>query len=190
MIAQIEHEKKLKKYTTRAIEDAGLKIDVDPKLRNDDYIAIKVDDYYNGLKLGGETPKSVDFIVSVDCECNSYVLYVLELKNTKRVSFQTKEIHEKFETAFEDFMKVRFCHIFQNDSYKYKDVKLYIVSTAYIEAARFGDYANFKMRMTQMNQRDTANRDRQMSDRLYRFRGQIYRIQRECPPNPLIQRIL
>jgi hypothetical protein len=190
MIAQIEQEKKLKQYTTRKIEDAGLKIEVDPTLKNEDYIAIKVDDFYNGLKLGGETPKSVDFIVSVDCQCNAYVLYVLELKNTERVSFSTKDIHEKFDTTFEDFMKVKFCHIFQNDAYKYKDVKLFIVSKAYMEAAQYGSYEKFKKTMMRMNRRDTANRDMQMSDKLYRFRGGIYRIQRECPPNPLIRRIL
>jgi hypothetical protein len=110
--------------------------------------------------------------------------------NTKHASFLTKDIHAKFDTAIEYFMKVRFHHIFENDSYKYKDVKLYVVSKAYVEATRFGSYDAFKMKMMQMNQRDTANRDRQMSDKLYRFRGGIYRIQREYPPNPLIQRIL
>jgi hypothetical protein len=190
MIAQIEQEKSLKQCTTRKIEDEGLEIAVDSTLKDEDYIAIKVDDYYNSLKMGGETPKSVDFIVSVDCQCSAYVLYVLELKNTERASFQTKDIHEKFNTAFEDFMKKRFHHIFENDAYKYKDVKLFVVSTAYMEAAQYGNYENYKKMMERINKRDTANRDRQMSDKLYRFRGGVYRIQRECPPNPLIQRIL
>jgi predicted small secreted protein len=189
MIKQIEKEKCLRNYITRKISDAGLEVGVDDTLTESDYIAVKVDDYYNGLKLEGETPKSVDFIVSVDCQCSAYVLYVLELKNTKSASFTTKSIQEKFETAFEDFMKIKFEHIYLNPAYKYKDIQLYVVSKAYIDAAKYGNYENFKKIMGRCN-RDTANRDMELSDKPYFFRKKAYRIKREFPPNPIIRRVL
>ena len=79
MIQMIETEMKLKKYLHRNIEDAEVRIDTDSKLLPSEYVGIKVDDYYRGQhqKI---TPKAVDFIVSVDCSCGWYVLYILELK--------------------------------------------------------------------------------------------------------------
>lgn len=84
MIQQINQTCSLKEYITHEIEDAGLAIEVDSKLTSDEYIGIKIDDYYGGLKLRGETPKAVDFIVSVDCQCNAYCLYILEFKKCKK----------------------------------------------------------------------------------------------------------
>lgn len=49
MIQQINQTDGLKKYITHEIEDAGLAVAVDSKLNLDEYIGIKVDDYYMGL---------------------------------------------------------------------------------------------------------------------------------------------
>ena len=80
MIQQISQERQLTKYTTHKIQDEGIEVSIDPLLSPDDYIAIKVDDYYNGLHLAKTTPKAIDFLVAVDCSCQDYVLYLLELK--------------------------------------------------------------------------------------------------------------
>lgn len=49
MIQQINQTDGLKKYITHEIEDAGLAVAVDSKLNLDEYIGIKVDDYYMGF---------------------------------------------------------------------------------------------------------------------------------------------
>lgn len=101
MINQIKSNKKLSAYLSHNIEDAGMQIEVDNALLEDEYIGIKLDDYYMGLKLGGETPKAVDFIVAVDCECDSYALYILELKNVKSAQqFTTKDIHLSYKAFY------------------------------------------------------------------------------------------
>ena len=46
MIQQISQERQLTKYTTHKIQDEGIEVSIDPLLSPDDYIAIKVDDYY------------------------------------------------------------------------------------------------------------------------------------------------
>lgn len=102
MIQTIKKNRKLANYTGHQLEDAGIEVEVDKSLSQEEYIGIKVDNYYMGLRLGGETPKAVDFIVAVDCQCNSYVLYILEFKNVSSPrGYTTKEIWEKFDTAIE-----------------------------------------------------------------------------------------
>lgn len=51
---------------THQIQDEGIEVSIDPLLSPDDYIAIKVDDYYNGLHLAKTTPKAIDFLVVVE----------------------------------------------------------------------------------------------------------------------------
>lgn len=95
MIQTIKKNRKLANYTGHQLEDAGIEVEVDKSLSQEEYIGIKVDNYYMGLRLGGETPKAVDFIVAVDCQCNSYVLYILEFKNVSSPrGYTTKEIWE------------------------------------------------------------------------------------------------
>ena len=67
MIQTIEADRRLNKYLHRVIEDAGIEARVDESLTEEEYVGIKIDDYYMGQRLGGETPKAVDFIVTVDC---------------------------------------------------------------------------------------------------------------------------
>ena len=120
MIQQISQERQLTKYTTHKIQDEGIEVSIDPLLSPDDYIAIKVDDYYNGLHLAKTTPKAIDFLVAVDCSCQDYVLYLLELKNVKTPqAYQTHAIYEKFKNTLDHFMSEEFSHIFFNDHYRY-----------------------------------------------------------------------
>lgn len=188
---QIKDTDELKDYLSYQIEDAGLQVGVDPTLSEDEYIGIKVDDYYMGLRLGGETPKAVDFIVSVDCQCECYNLYVLELKNVNSPqSYTTEEILEKFDTAIERFMKDEFKHIFLNDRYKYKDFNLYLVTTAYKKAMEYSNFEAYARVMEKVKQKDTLTQDCRLSGKLYRFRNMVRRVEREIPPNPVIKRIL
>ncbi len=191
MIQQIKDTSELKDYLTQQIEDAGLAVDVDSNLLKDEYIGIKIDEYYMGLHLGGETPKAVNFIVSVDCQCDAYVLYILELKNVKSPkSYTTDDIIEKFETTIERFMKEEFKDIFLNDKYKYKDIKLYLVTSAYGNAMGQKNFEDYVKLLDKINQKDTLVNDSKLSRKFFCFRKRVYRIEREIPPNPLIKRVV
>lgn len=190
MIQQINQTDGLKKYITHEIEDAGLAVAVDSKLNLDEYIGIKVDDYYMGLHLRGEKPKAVDFIVTVDCQCDAYCLYILELKNVKSPKgYTTKDIIEKFETAIDRFIKEDFKEIFLNDKYKYKEIKLYLVTSAYGKALGQKNYQSYIELLRKINQKDTLTNDWTLSNKLFKFQKRILRIEREIPPNPVIKRI-
>ena len=190
MIQQINQTDGLKKYITHEIEDAGLAVAVDSKLNLDEYIGIKVDDYYMVLHLRGETPKAVDFIVTVDCQCDAYCLYILELKNVKSPKgYTTKDIIEKFETAIDRFIKEDFKEIFLNDKYKYKEIKLYLVTSAYGRALGQKNYQSYIELLRKINQKDTLTNDWTLSNKLFKFQKRILRIEREIPPNPVIKRI-
>lgn len=118
MIQTVKKDRKLNKYLHCTFEDSELQIDVEPTLSEKDYIGIKMDDYYMGQHLGGETPKAVDFLVVVDCYCKWYCLYIMELKHVKDPNkISTKDIFEKFDTAINRFMKDEFAYIFLNPKF-------------------------------------------------------------------------
>lgn len=191
MIQQINSTNELKNCLTHKIADAGLEVAVDPLLSEPEFVGIKVDDYYMGLHLGGETPKAVDFIVAVDCQCDAYVLYILELKKVKSPkAYTTEEIIAKFETAIERFMKIEFSSIFLNDKYKYKDVKLYLVTTAYGNAMGQSNFETYYKLLAKTNKKDTLVNDWKLSSKYFRFRNFVRRIEREIPPNPVITRVV
>ena len=56
MIKTIKNDAQLCNYTTHQIEDAGIEVAIDDTLDKEQYIGIKIDDYYIGLNLQGETP--------------------------------------------------------------------------------------------------------------------------------------
>ena len=161
-----------------------------------EYAAVKVDDYYNGLNLGGLTPKSVDFLVAVDCQCDSYALYIMEFRNRDNPRrLEIRDVQEKFSNTFRLFMEDTFAFIFCNDRFKYKPIQLYLVSDPYgikekhPEIQHYAEYQQIVRK--RMARKDTTNLDvsASLASRLYRFRGQILKIELELPPNPLIRRV-
>ena len=80
MVNMIKKDAHLVPYLKTTLEDAGIEVGLDQRLQPDDFAAIKVDDYYAGLKMA-TPPKAVDFVVVVDCQCDSFSMYILELKN-------------------------------------------------------------------------------------------------------------
>lgn len=188
MVQKIKNEKRLKEYLREEIEDEGIKVEIDSTLMPEDYAAIKVDDYYNGLHISNP-PKAIDFVVVVDCQCSSYAMYLLELKNVNEPKkLDIKSIQEKFQNTIEDFLSVRFKDIFQDDSKKYKKIKLYLVSDAYRLAGKYKNYASYKIMQEKLNKKDSLRVDMNLASKLYRFRGRVLRICFDIPPNPLIRR--
>ena len=193
MIKTICNTKALKDFLYWDFEDAGVRIDVDQKLEKDEYVGIKVDDYYHRKNAVKPIPKAVDFLISVDCSSDAYVLYIIELKgNKKRDSFTAEDIQEKFETTIEAFMKREYADIYCNDRYRYKDVLLYLVSTRFLERARklgIDHYKDYVALRNKISGNDTVNLDVGLSGKLYNFRGRVLKIERELPPYPVVRKM-
>ena len=115
MIQQIKSCKQLKPYLKEVIEDEELEVEISKQLDLAKLVIIKVDDYYAGLHLA-VIPKAIDYLVVVDCECDAFVMYLLELKNVDSPKFlDIKAIHEKFSNTIYDFLSNRFAEIFLKD---------------------------------------------------------------------------
>ncbi|MDE7313274.1 MAG: hypothetical protein K2N87_16910 [Eubacterium sp.] len=190
MIHQIKTNQKLVPYLCNEIEDYGIHVEVDENLTEEKYAVIKVDDFYNGLHLSA-VPKSIDFLAAVDCECDAYLLYLLELKNVKNPKFLIiKDIHEKFQNTIDDFLTDRFGEIFLNDRYRYKDIKLYLISDAYSLQGKYKNFEQYKAVRDKIDKRDSLKIDCSLGGKIYKFKNKVVRIQYEFPPNPVIRRIL
>ena len=186
MISSIKNNKKLKEYCVETIADAGVEVMLDQSLTPDDYVAVKPDDYYNELKMT-DTPKMVDFIVAVDCVSSNYVLYVLELKGG---AYSNPEVQEKFANAINIFMEKDFCEIYCADCYKFKSIYLYLISNRPLAALKCGSYEEYVRIYNKIKTRDTLSKDLFLSDRIFRFRGKILRINREIPSGLVIKKEL
>ena len=160
-------------------------------LYKSDFVGIKVDDFYNDC-VRGDTPKSVDFVITVDCQCDNYVIYVCEFKNVKSPKYlNITDIQEKFTNTINDFMQKRYADFFNNDKYTYKAVFLYLVSDAYNIKNKFkthAEYLEFLEFRNQVLKKDSLKVDRHLQDKLYRIHGKLCRINYDIPPNPVIKR--
>lgn len=184
----IKKDAHLVPYLRTTIEDAGIEVGIDPKLSPNDFAAIKVDDFYAGLKMA-TSPKTVDYVVTVDCQCDSFAMYILELKNVNGPDkLDIRAIQEKFCNTIQHFLSDTFSYIFLNDRFKYKKIMLYLVSDAYCEVGRFANHSEYLKIREKVNRKDTLKVDLSLSSKLYRFRGKILKIEYDIPPNPIITR--
>lgn len=102
------------------------------------------------------------------------------------------DIHEKFEMTIQDFLSTKFEAIFLADKYKYKDIKLYLISDAYGLAgkyATFNEYKRVQEKRQKIQARDSLRVERHLGGKLYKFKGKIVKINYDIPPNPIIKRI-
>ena len=188
MVSKIKNNPKLKDYLRNKIEDEGIEVEVDARLQENEYVAIKVDDFYNGLHQA-VVPKATDYIVVVDNSCDSYSMYILEMKNVKSPKYLVvKDIQEKFTTTIYDFLSERFKDIFMNDRYKYKPIKLYLVSDAYGVGGKYQTHAEYINFLEKVNKRDSLKVDRSLGSKIYKFRNQYLRIEYDIPPNPIVRK--
>ncbi len=188
MVNMIKRDARLVPYLRTEIEDAGIRVEISSSLSKNDYAAIKVDDYYTGVAPMQE-PKAVDYVVVVDCQCDTFFMYILELKNVKSPKFLNfSDIQEKFSNTISLFLSETFADIFLNDRFKYKGIKLYLVSDAYKEAGRFSTHEDYLKFREKINRRDTLGIDMNLTAKLFKFRGKLYHIEYDIPPNPIIQK--
>lgn len=117
-------------------------------------------------------------------------MYILEFKNVNGPEkLNIADIQEKFSNTINLFLNDTFSDIFLNDRFKYKAVKLYLVSDAYNEVGHFKNHSEYLAFRQKINKRDSLKVDVSLSSKLYKFRGKILRIEYDIPPNPVVTRI-
>lgn len=105
------------------IYEQGVEVEIGNSLKdaNDDLLYEKIaivqpDRFYNTRDFA-TPPKSVDNVVIVKDDEDNFYLYVIELKSTSNTrNIDRKELAEKFDTTFSDFLIERFGEIFQEAS--------------------------------------------------------------------------
>jgi len=169
MINKIKYTEALKPFITHECEENKIFVSMADDIPKNNYLVIKVDRYYNSLKLS-DTPPSVDCLVLLKCTDNHYVLFLVELKKIKRPrSFKIDNIRGKFRTTIDDFMSTRFKDIFHSETLPVKELHLYFVTNLY-----------------KTPRKDTTRMDSLLSLKPFKFRGRNYQISHKHP-NPLIK---
>lgn len=134
MINTILMNENLVRLYKERIEENGVAVLIDEEyydktgsLSRESIINLSVDEFYNSLREAN-TPPSPDNLVIINRGGNKYSVYLIELKCVDRVSrLKAGNIKEKFNTAVEDFMKVRFGECFLSGEVKIIDFNIWVV---------------------------------------------------------------
>lgn len=132
MLSLIKSDPIISNYITSEYLENDTGIIVDSQIPNDFYTAINIDEYYH--KNSNPTPAIADllFVLKLNTGSSKYNIYIIEMKNICSPRyFKVSNIYEKFKTAVDDFMKIRFNNIFTNADHDYENIKLYFISDAY-----------------------------------------------------------
>ncbi len=125
MINRIKRTQILSQYVEETCCENEICVTFDATIVPSTYAIIKVDKYYNDLKLE-KTPASIDCLIVRECIKVGYGLTLVELKNIGTgQGFDVDNMKEKFETTMYDFIKKRFKNPLD---IHYSEIKLYFVS--------------------------------------------------------------
>ena len=151
---------------------------IDKAIGKEKIIALNIDNYYISLSLP-KMPKTADFLITLNEEKHIYTIYIVEMKNAKRLSsFRSSDIIDKFQTTIDDFMKVRYSDIFMNEEYKI-ELKFFFISDP------------LKLKEKDISELEIQKRIKSTKleflsqVRPFEFRKRLYQIQYEIP-HPLI----
>lgn len=134
MLDEIDKIPALWQITRRSCEENNIGIDicdgliVAGELREDLIRILKVDDYYCTQNFA-TPPKSIDCLIVVKCDTNSYELTLVELRNVSSIQgIKPRDILEKFRSTFVRFMGKDFPEIFNNPAYGISSIRAWLVS--------------------------------------------------------------
>ncbi len=184
MINTIKSNNILCNYISDLCLENGVCATIDNNIPNSDYVIVKVDNYYNSLKLAF-TPCGVDcpitLILSKSNNIEVYKHYLIELKNIRSASeLYVENIYYKFYNTLNDFMDKKFSNIYNNKLYKIRDVKLLLITPCY----RF--FKNSAISDEEKKRKLEGTRLEQiLSVGTYEYHGRLLQIEYELP-NPLI----
>jgi hypothetical protein len=175
MIYKIKNTKALQPFITDRCEENKIAAEMDEEIRPENYLVLKVDDYYKLLHLA-DTPPSLDCLVPLKCSDNTFIIHLIELKKIKKPGgFSVDNIYKKFKTTIENFMTRRFKNIFHNEKYyAIKRLELYFVTSPY------GNDEKIRRK------EGTTRMDALLARPPFRFMGKKYQIKHKLP-NPIIK---
>jgi len=125
MINRIKKHEILSSFLDEKCCENNVCVTLDESYSSEDYVIIKVDEYYNSLGME-KTPPSVDCLIVRKCDPNGYGLTLVELKDiSSGRGFSFDNLKGKFETTLNDFIKRKFRE--RLDTY-YWDIQLFFVS--------------------------------------------------------------
>jgi hypothetical protein len=169
LINDLRADASLAPYIRQTCCETDFCVDFDPAIPADDYLVVKVDDFYNAAVPNPDTPKSPDCLIVQRCAAGHFHVHVVELKNVKYQSDLDQEaIWDKFHTCLTDFMSDRFRSYFYKEDYDFK-LQLYLVAGR----VRPSYTMNFEL-------------DWLLSIRPLQFANKFYGVKPENP-NPLIR---
>ena len=126
MIKRIKSHKILSNFVESTCCENEICVSFDNNISPNTYAIIKVDTYYNSLKLGRKTPASIDCLIVRECIKTGYGLTLVELKKIESAKgFDIENMTQKFETTLYDFIKKRFKKPLDIN---YSEVKLFFIS--------------------------------------------------------------
>ncbi len=126
MINRIKNHSILSSFLEDTCCENGISITFDESISTESYVIIQIDKYYNSLRLGDNTPASIDCLIVRECINTGYGLTLVELKNIESgKGFEVRNMKEKFETTLFDFIKNKFRNPLDIN---YNEIKLYFVS--------------------------------------------------------------
>ncbi|MCU0470511.1 MAG: hypothetical protein MUF58_18125 [Arcicella sp.] len=171
LIQKIQEDPILSKFLCDDCEENGVGINIGTEVKRDDFIIIRVDEFYNKTVHDDSRPKSPDCLIIQHCGNNRFVLYLIELKAIKSLKTENMgDIRDKFQNCFSDFMSDRFREYFYNTDYEFV-IKLYFISDP---------------RETKIDKGKATRMDSLLALRQPRFANRIYPIKPKNP-NPIIQ---
>lgn len=125
MINKIKAHSTLSKFIEETCCENDICVTFEADVNPSSYVIIKVDKYYNSLKIQ-KRPASIDCLIVRECVNGGYGITLVELKKASSAKgFEIENIKEKFETTLYKFIQKDFKKIL---SIEYSDIKLYFVS--------------------------------------------------------------
>ena len=125
MINKVRNHPVLSMFIEETCCENGIYATVDSTIDINDYVIIKVDKYYNSLRVKTR-PSSVDCMILQRCKQKGVGLSLIELKAVHTLKNLTvQDIAKKFENTLMDFIKTRFRNPLDVDYHK---VRLYFVT--------------------------------------------------------------
>ncbi|HFA51581.1 MAG TPA: hypothetical protein ENJ95_21410 [Bacteroidetes bacterium] len=168
-IKELQKNELLAPYIFSDCCENNICVEFDPSISEEDYIVIKIDDFYNATVKSPDTPKSPDCLIVLRCEDGSFHVFIAELKNVQHMGgLNKKDIREKFHTCLTDFMSGRFRDIFYNEKYRF-NLKLFLVAGRVRESYSMNFKLDFLLTM----------RPLQFANKFYGIEGQT--------PNPIVR---
>ena len=133
MLNKIRTKEQLTRFFTNDLQENEVGVIIDEAMPQESYVGIDIDEYYHhiGLKT---IPAIADILLIAQklSQNDQHHIYIIEMKNIRKPKyFDINNIHAKFHTAIEDFMKKQYADIFLDEKYKVERFRLFFVRDVY-----------------------------------------------------------